>query len=223
MVAVKICGIKEPETLKAAVKGGASYIGLVFYPPSPRAVSLDQAITLSGLTPDEIKVTGLFVDPGDDDIRRPAEYAWLDIIQLHGNESPERVRQIKEIFGLPIIKAFRIGSKEDIDKTGEYKEVADWFLFDTKAEDSGLPGGSGKSFDWNMLAGRPVEKPWILSGGLNAGNVLDALEKLAPDVIDLSSGLEIQRGEKSPEKISAFFDVLKGSGNFSPSYIKSVK
>lgn len=220
-VDVKICGINDPYALKAAVRGGTNYIGLNFYPPSPRFVPIETAVTLSGLCPDQVKVVGLFVDPTDDDLAGPVEYAWLDLIQLHGGESPERVRAIREKFGVPVIKAFRLAAPEDLAATRDFESVADWFLFDARPADAALPGGTGQSFDWNILAGYECPKPWMLSGGLNAANIEQALETLAPDVVDLASGIEDEPGRKSPEKIAEFFDVMKRTRRFKPNYLKA--
>lgn len=220
-VAVKICGISDPIVLKSVVKGGAEYIGLIFYDKSPRFVSLEQAVTISGFCPDNIKVVGLFVNPSDTDIEPPCKYAWLDMVQLHGNEPPERVKEIKEKFGVKVIKAINISSPEDIALAPEYEDCADMILFDAKTE-NGIPGGNGKIFDWNLLKGYKGKLPWALSGGLNKDNILHALEVLSPDIIDLSSGVEIEKGIKSPEKIREFFDILRTSGKFRPTYIRVV-
>jgi phosphoribosylanthranilate isomerase len=222
MVAVKICGINEPSALKAAVKNGANYVGLVFYPPSPRCVEIEMAQALSGLTPDKVKVVGVFVDPSDDEVKEASQKAYLDYIQLHGNETPERVKRIKTLTGLPVIKAFRIAHKDDLKSVSEFDEITDLYLFDARPEEDTLPGGTGQSFDWNILAGKAFNKPWFLSGGLNSENVTEALELLDPDVIDLSSGVEISPGEKSSEKIRDFFDTLKAAGKLRPSYLEKI-
>ncbi len=220
MTHVKICGVNSPAALKAAVRGGANYIGLVFYGPSPRCVPIETAVTFSGLAPDGVKVVGLFVDPSDEEIRGPVKYAWLDMIQLHGNESPARVKEIKAAFNVPVMKAFRIKSKDDLAHVEDYKDACDWFLFDAKVDEgAALPGGTGVTFDWNVLKDYDPGKPWMLAGGLNADNIAQALEALSPDAVDLSSGVEDSPGVKSPDKIAAFFDAIKATKKFRPNYL----
>lgn len=220
MLTAKICGITDPESLKAAIKSGAGWIGLVFYPPSSRYVELEMAQVLSGLAPDEIEVVGVFVNPTDDEVLYACKYAYLDFVQLHGDETPQRVKEIKELTGAMVIKSFAVASETDLDSVKEYEDCADWLLFDTKVSDGGVSGGTGRSFDWNILKEKEFSCPWILSGGLNADNILDALEIVNPDVIDLSSGVEEHPGKKSPKKIQEFFDLLKQSGKFRPSYLR---
>lgn len=219
MTAVKICGINDPHALRAAVKGGVNYIGLVFYPPSPRCVPLETAITLSGLSPDSVKIVGLFVNPDDRDLAAPVDYAWLDMIQLHGDETPGRVAEIRKRFGVPVMKAFRIAERADLAAAQRYADAADWFLFDARVPDSPLPGGTGHSFDWQLLEGYDAPVPWMLSGGLNADNIARALTVIRPDAVDLSSGVEDAPGRKSPEKITAFLNAFRETGAFRPNYL----
>lgn len=207
MTGIKICGLKEAETLQAALGAGANYIGFVFYPQSPRAINPQTAHALSREIPGDVTTVGLFVDPTDKEINATLSRIRLGMIQLHGNESPLRIIEIKAAYKLPVMKAIRIGGVDDLAQIEKFEKVADWLLFDTKVE--GEAGGTGKSFDWNLLKGKTFKKPWMLGGGLNAGNVRDALNILQPDAVDVSSGVESARGVKDPEKIRAFIDAVR--------------
>ena len=203
MTQVKICGIKTPDTLDAAVLAGARFIGFVFYPPSPRYVDKDIAKELAMSLPTGVRSVGLFVDPSDEELDNVLGYVSLDMIQLHGNETVRRVSEIKEKYAVPIIKAFPVTCAADIEKSKAYEDVVDWFLFDNKT------GGSGMSFDWNLLKGKEFSKPWMLSGGLDADNVGEALKILSPNAVDVSSGVESARGVKCPDKIRGFIKACK--------------
>ncbi len=207
-IPVKICGISIPETLQAAIDEGARFIGLVFYPPSPRHVSFDIAYNLARMIPTGVRTVGLFVDPTDEQLNHICGGIALDMIQLHGDESPERVAEIKNKFGLQIIKAFRINEANDFNLVEDYT-AADWFLFDAKSETA--KGGTGHSFDWSLLKDRTFSKPWMLSGGLNEKNITDALNETQPNAIDISSGVESKRGVKDAAKIKDFMDVVKNA------------
>ena len=207
-VQVKICGIKTPDALNAAVETGARFIGFVFYPPSPRHVEIDTAKELAIMLPTGVKGVGLFVNPTDEELEAALGKVQLDMVQLHGNESPERVVEIKEKYNMPVIKAFPIRDEQDIEMANSY-EAADWLLFDAKPNESDLPGGTGKTFDWSLLRGKEFSKPWMLSGGLTAENVGGALGTLSPDAVDVSSGVEAVRGEKDSDKIRAFIEAVK--------------
>lgn len=209
MTDVKICGLSTPETLKAAIEGGARHVGFVFYPPSPRNVTLEQAAELSALTPPSVRRVGLFVDPTNKDLEKTLQHVQLDIIQLHGNEKPERVSDIKDRFQKPVMKALRIATKYDLEDLPDYEAVADWLLFDAKPQDADLPGGTGESFDWSVLKGLTFSKPWMLSGGLDEENVTEALSILKPKAVDVSSGVESERGIKDAEKIKEFIETVK--------------
>lgn len=204
---VKICGVKDPQAVKAVVDGGARYIGFIFYPPSPRAITAEQAIDLGRAVPaDRIKV-GVMVDPSDEQIERvlPA----LDAIQLHGKETPERVAAVKEATGKLIIRSTSVGDEEDLQPLKAYAEVADMILFDAKPPKppGSLPGGNGLSFDWRLLEGLHLPCPWMLSGGLDAGNLADAVRLCGARRVDVSSGVEIEPGVKDIAKIRAFLDL----------------
>ena len=207
MTEVKICGLKDSENLKAAIDAGAGFVGFVFFESSPRNIDFHTAANLRQLTPENVKAVGLFVNPSNADLEKFAVGLRLDMIQLHGEETPDRIMDIKRAFGIPVMKAIRIGDKTDLEQLDEFLPVADWLLFDVKVE--GEHGGTGKSFDWSLLRRRKIEKPWMLSGGLNAGNVASALGILRPKAVDVSSGVEIERGVKDAAKIRAFIKAAK--------------
>lgn len=206
-VQVKICGIKTPEALSASVEAGARFIGFVFYPPSPRHVEIDIAFELVQMLPTGVWAVGLFVDPTDEQLAAVTGRVQLDMIQLHGAESKERVEDIKQKFGLPVMKALAIGSADDLQKIAQYEEVVDWVLCDTPSPQH---GGSGQSFDWSLLKGYEFQKPWMLAGGLKPENVGEAIKMLHPTAIDVSSGVESARGVKDETKIQAFLAGVKG-------------
>lgn len=208
---IKICGIKEPEALQAATGNGARFVGFVFFPPSPRHITIDIAQELAYQVPTGVRSVGLFVDPTDAQLASVLGKVQLDMIQLHGHEDVSRVAEIKAHYMMPIIKAFPVSEIQDLDDVESYSEVADWFLFDAKPpKDAAVPGGTGKSFDWSILEGRTFSKPWMLSGGLTPDNVADAISALRPDAVDVSSGVEAARGEKDPQRIKAFLEAVNG-------------
>lgn len=221
MTDVKICGLSTPDTLATAIESGARFVGFVFYEPSPRNVSFDTAWNLARAVPTGVRSVGLFVNPTDEELERILTGVQLDMIQLSGDESPGRIAEIKSRYHQPIIKSIHIGSEEDLQKVEGYEASADWLLFDTKLaakpsnhptfQSSNLPtyGGTGESFDWNILANRKFKKPWMLSGGLDAGNVQDALNLLNPTAVDISSGVESAKGVKDNEKIKSFIEAVK--------------
>lgn len=205
-LSVKICGINRPEAMSAAVGGGARFVGLVFYPPSPRAVVPELAAELARMVPTGVRAVGLFVDPGDDELERVVTRVPLDFIQLHGSEPPRRVAAIRDRFSMPVMKAIKIGDMADLETARSYEPMTDWLLFDSKppARVASLPGGNGLAFDWTILAGRTWSKPWMLSGGLNAGNIGKAVEITGARAADVSSGVEDRPGHKTPELIRDF-------------------
>ncbi|MDP6691604.1 MAG: phosphoribosylanthranilate isomerase [Alphaproteobacteria bacterium] len=211
-VAAKICGLNDLSSLDAAVASGAAYVGLNFYPPSPRAVTPAQARELCGHVPQSVKKVGLFVDPDDRLLREVLDQVPLDLIQLHGSESPARVREIKALTKLPVLKAIKVANGADLDAAKAYDGVADMLLFDAKAPKDladALPGGNGLIFDWNMLTGRHWQQPWMLAGGLDAGNVAQAVSIAGARAVDVSSGVEHRPGVKDPAAIKAFLDAVK--------------
>lgn len=209
MVEVKICGLNAPDGVKAAVEGGARYIGFVFYPPSPRAVSPTLAAELVRLLPTTVRAVGLFVEPSDEEIDEVVASVPLDMIQLHGDEMPARVREIRDTFTMPVMKAIRVADPADVDAAHAYEEVADRLLFDAKPPKNvaALPGGNGIPFDWPILAGRNWSRPWMLSGGLSGDNLAEAVARSGARAVDVSSGVETRPGHKDPELIRRFLDL----------------
>lgn len=209
-VLAKICGVSTAEAVAAAVDNGAGMVGFVFYPPSPRNIAPAKAGALMAVMPSGVDRVGLFVDADDTAIGAVLAAAPLDLLQLHGQESPERVRDIRKTFQRPVIKAIPVATAADLDLASAYDGVADWLLFDAKpAKDdtSALPGGNGRSFDWRLLAGRRYKRPWLLSGGLNADNLAAAVKQSGAPAVDVSSGVEIAPGQKDLLKIAAFLHV----------------
>lgn len=206
-VLAKICGIKSPEAMAAAVAGRAAYVGLVFYPPSPRNVTPEQAASLIAGVPEHIAKVGLFVDADNDTLQRVLDVVPLDLLQLHGNETPQRVATIKKMFDVQVMKAVRIAGPEDIARAADFVAVSDRLLFDAQAPTDmagALPGGNGLAFDWNLLAEKEWPLPWMLSGGLTPENLAQAVLATGAVCVDVSSGVEASRGVKDPEKIARF-------------------
>lgn len=207
VIKVKVCGLSTPEAVTIAIENGADFIGLVFYPPSPRHVELEVASYLASFIPDHVTTVGLFVNPDDTALEQTLSAVPLQMIQLHGDETPERVTEIKGKFGLPVMKALPISTKMDIRAALNYEGIADWILFDAKGET--LPGGNGVSFDWNLLGQYKGTTPWMLAGGLTPDNISEALQKTSPHAVDVSSGIEATRGKKDIAKIQAFLKAVK--------------
>ena len=208
-VQVKICGVREAESLNTAVAGGARYVGFVFYDRSPRYVAPQQAAEMARLLPTGVRAVGLFVDADDDFLEHIVGQVPLDLIQAHGKEPPERVAAIKATFAIPVMKAFRIGSVEDLDAVAPFVPVADRLLFDAKppANVAALPGGNGIAFDWTLLAGRQWAKPWMLAGGITPANLTDAVRASGATAVDVSSGVEDRPGHKDPARIRDFLAI----------------
>ena len=212
MVQVKICGINAPDAVRAAVDGGADFIGLVFYPPSPRAVTPEQARDLAAMVGRAVKKVGLLVDPEDAAIARILTHVKLDMLQLHGSETPGRVAEIKKRFGLPVMKAIKVAAAADLAAVADFAPVADWLLFDgvpPKDKKGVLPGGNAAQFDWTLLKGRKFALPWMLSGGLDPSNVAEAIRISGAPCVDVSSGVETAPGRKDPAKILAFIKAAR--------------
>ncbi|MEX1036180.1 MAG: phosphoribosylanthranilate isomerase [Sneathiella sp.] len=211
-VAAKICGLTDAAAVSAAVDNGAAYVGFVFYPPSPRNVSPEQAAELAANVPKTVRKVGLFVDPADELIQDVLDALSLDLIQLHGSETPERVRNIRGKFGLPVMKAIKIGEKSSVADGYSYYNVADMILFDAqerKEMENALPGGNGVVFDWLKIADIELSVPYMLAGGLTADNVAQAVRFTGAMIVDVSSGVESSPGKKDPEKIAAFIKAVK--------------
>jgi phosphoribosylanthranilate isomerase len=210
MTLIKICGIKSPDILTVVASAGARFAGFVFVPESPRYIHPEQARILVRSCATGLRSVGLFCNPDDENLLRILEQVPLDMIQLHGNESPARVQEIKSRTHLPVIKAFSISDANDVMTVTPYLPVIDWILFDAKAPSlSNIAGGNGVSFDWSLLKEKKFEKPWMLSGGLTPENVREALSTLSPDAVDVSSGVEASRGIKDAQKIRDFCQYVK--------------
>lgn len=204
-VQVKICGLTRPQDLDAVVAARAAYAGFVFYARSPRALAPTQARALTLAAPPGLARIGLFVDAEDALIDAILAEVPLDMLQLHGHESPERLSDLRARHGLPIIKAVGVAGAEDLPALTTFGRVADMLLVDAKPpRDAVLPGGNGLSFDWRLIAGRRWPVPWMLAGGLDAGNVADAIALTGARQVDVSSGVESAPGVKDPAKIAAF-------------------
>lgn len=207
MVAAKICGINDETAMRTAIAAGARFVGLVFYPPSPRAVEPEDAAELAALVPSGVTKVGLFVDPDDALLERVLAYVPLDMIQLHGSETPERCREIRARWNLPVMKAIKVSTSGDIDDAEAYDGAVDWLMFDAKAPKDmkgALPGGNALAFDWTLLAGRDFPVPWMLAGGLDPDNLAEAVRLSGAKVVDVSSGVESAPGRKDPQRIEAF-------------------
>lgn len=207
---VKICGIKDAEGLAAVRQAGAEFCGFVFFPPSPRAVTPAEAAAISAAQPGGPARVGLFVDPTDALLAEVLAALPLDLIQLHGDESPARCAEIRAAFGRPVMKALGIASAADLEALADYAPVVDRFLLDAKAPPGApLPGGNAAPFDWTLTAGRAIPRPWLLAGGLTPGNVAQAIAASGAPGVDVSSGVEIRRGVKDPALIAAFVAAAK--------------
>ncbi len=210
-LAVKICGLSTPDSMTAAVESGARFVGLVFYPPSPRAVSPHTARQLARLAPTGVRVVGLFVDPDDETLDAVVRQVPLDMLQLHGQETPERVAAIAARFAVPVMKAVRVATAADLEEARAFEDVADWLLFDAKPPSNvhALPGGNGIPFDWSLLAGRHWQRPWMLSGGLTADNLAEAVAATGAAAVDVSSGVEDRPGHKPPARVRGFLETAR--------------
>lgn len=204
-IRVKICGLRTPADIAAVAAAGGHYVGFVFFEKSPRNVSFAQAADLAARVPVGLAKVGLVVDPTDVFLDELLGIVPLDMIQLHGSETPERVKQIKARTGLPVMKAVGIAGPDDLAKLDAYGAVADQLLVDTKPpKDAAHPGGLGQSFDWNLIKGRRWPVPWMLAGGLTVKNIAEAIAVTGAKQVDLSSGVESAPGVKDPALIAAF-------------------
>lgn len=208
-IAVKICGVTSEDIAQEAIAAGASYIGLVHFPPSPRHLDIAAMAKLRTRIPFDIKTVVVLVDADDTLLKDIAAQVRPDFFQLHGSESPHRVMEVKQLTGKPVIKAITIGNQHDFAITADYEEAANMLLFDAKAPAGTLPGGRGESFDWSLLKNNWYNLPWFLSGGLNADNVALALEQSGAQMVDVSSGVETAPGVKSAEKIHQFIQAAQ--------------
>jgi len=208
-IEAKICGLSTPETLDAAVAAGARFVGFVTYPRSPRHVASNDVLkALGARVPKSVIRTGLFVDPDDALLDERLATAAIDLLQLHGDETPERIAAIKARAGKPVMKVIKVAAAGDVERgIATYAAVADRLMFE--AAGGTLPGGNAKAFDWTLLSGRAVPLPWLLAGGLTPDNVAEAVRVTGAHAVDVSSGVESSRGVKSVELIRAFLDRVK--------------
>jgi phosphoribosylanthranilate isomerase len=207
---VKICGLKTPDALDAALGAGADMVGFVFFPPSPRHLGFEAARVLGERVNGRAKTVALSVDATDSELGQLVEALKPDMLQLHGKESLQRILTLKRKFGLPVMKAIAIENRSDLEGIRTYARVAEQLLFDARApHEATRPGGLGKSFDWALLKDLDPGIPFMLSGGLDAGNVAEALTITRAGGVDVSSGVERAPGEKDPDKIRAFIKAAR--------------
>jgi phosphoribosylanthranilate isomerase len=212
---VKICGIASPADYDACATAQASFVGLVFFPRSPRHLTHDQAAALRDHVPKDIPTgalparVALTVDMGDDEMSAIISAAKPQFLQLHGDETPQRAAALKARFGLKIIKAIRVATADDLAGCPAWEGIADWLLFDAKGDPGGLPGGTGHNFDWSLLANHAGRTKWMLAGGLSVDNVARALAITNASAVDVSSGVEASPGKKDPRLIHAFVSAAQ--------------
>ena len=208
---VKICGLDREEAVDATVDSGAAMAGFVFYEPSPRNLPISDAAKLIRRVPDSVETVGLFVNPDNALVARVLDQTSFGVIQLHGEESPARVEELKTFTGLPVIKVLKIAKADDLEDLEAYEGVVERFLFDARAPEDmehALPGGNALSFDWRLIAERNWDTPWILAGGLTAENVANATRISGANAVDVSSSVEDRPGVKNVGKITAFIDAV---------------
>ena len=210
-IAVKICGLITAEDIAAAAAAGARYLGFNFFPKSPRYVDLPTAAALAADVPLGVAKVALVVDADDAFLDALTAQVGIDMIQLHGQEPPERVAQVKERYGLPVIKAIGIAGPDDVAKIDIYARVADQLLIDAKApKGADLPGGNGIPFDWTLIANKKYwTVPWMLAGGLTVDNVAEAIRLTGAKQVDLASAVESSPGRKDPAKMRAFIKAAQ--------------
>jgi phosphoribosylanthranilate isomerase len=209
---VKICGLRSPETIDAAIEAGADMLGFVFFSRSPRNVPHADAMRLNRHIGGRAKKVALVVDASDRELETIMEALAPDMIQCHGEEEPRRIAEIRSRYQVPVMKAIGVRTAADVRRHEDYRFVADRVLFDAKPPaGAALPGGNGKAFDWSLLAGLDVGKPMMLSGGLDPTNVAEALAVTGAPGVDVSSGVETKPGEKDPRRIAAFVAAARAA------------
>jgi phosphoribosylanthranilate isomerase len=210
-VRVKICGLRTVADVAAAASAGAAYAGFVFFPKSPRHLTVEAARLLAHAAPEGLCKVALVVDAGDAALDALVEAVPLDMLQLHGHESPERVAEVKARYGLPVMKAMGVADEGDLAGLLEMSLAADQLLIDAKPpKGADLPGGNGLAFDWRLLVGRKWLRPWMLAGGLTAENVAQAVRLTGALQVDVSSGVESAPGVKDAGRIAAFVEAAQG-------------
>ena len=209
---IKICGLRTPQDVAAAVACGADDIGLVFFDRSPRHLSLDDAAALALTVPLGVRKVALTVDAANDELDALLARVPVDLLQLHGQETPERVAEIRARTGVAVMKAVGLADADDLDQLDGYMRVCEEVLVDAKPPKTGdLPGGNGLSFDWRLLKGRRWSVPWMLAGGLRPSNVAEAIRLTGAPQVDVSSGVERTPGEKDPDMIRDFCAAVRGT------------
>lgn len=209
---VKICGLSSAAAVAHAAHDGAAYVGFMFYPPSPRSLEIATARELAQSAPAGVTRVAVLVDPEDTFLDQLVAEVPIDMLQLHGRETPERVVEIRTRTGLPVMKVIGIRDAEDLPQIAEYEMVADQLMIDAKPPRDGagyLPGGNALTFDWRLIAGRDWARPWMLAGGLTASNVTEAIRLTGAQQVDVSSGVESAPGVKDMAKISAFIRAAR--------------
>lgn len=209
MTLAKICGLTTPETLDAALAGGAAFVGAVVFPRSPRHIAPIQAAALFERARGRAGVVAVLVDPDDALLTEVALILRPDLIQLHGAETPERAAAARRLTGARVVKAVPVRDAADLDAAAAWGGAADWLMFDARPpEASDLPGGVGARFDWSLLSGRRFSRPWFLAGGLDPDNVAEAVRLTGAPAVDVSSGVESAPGVKNPARIAAFLRAV---------------
>ena len=212
MTSVKICGLTTPETLDAALAGGAGFVGAVVFPKSPRHLDPLHAAALFERARGRAKIVAVTVDADDALLTEIALILKPDLIQLHGSETPERTERVRLLTGAGIVKALPVRTPEDVAQAKAWEAVADYLMFDAKPpEGSDLPGGVGARFDWSLMAGRTFARPWFLAGGLTPDNVGEAVRIAGAPAVDVSSGVESAAGVKDAALITAFLEAARSA------------
>jgi len=210
MTQAKICGLSTPETVDAALAGGAAFLGFMFFDASPRNVGPEAAARLARPARNKAGIVAVMVDPDDETLDRIVGHLRPDLIQLHGKEDPARVAAVARRTGAKTIKVLPVSESADLDSARAYETVADHLMFDAKPpKDAARPGGLGEPFDWSLLIGRRFQRPWFLAGGLDPWNVTEAARLSGAPLVDVSSGVERGAGLKDPALISAFLDAVR--------------
>jgi phosphoribosylanthranilate isomerase len=210
-VQVKICGLTRPDDAHAVAAAGADFAGLVFHPASSRHLRPEQARAIAERLRDRVRIVALFVNPSDAAVAEAVAAAQPDFIQLHGDERPERVAELRARFGKPLIKALGISDDSDFAALSGFEAAADMLLFDAKPASGAVPGGRGRAFDWQLLRKRTIAKPWLLAGGLDTGNVGRAISSSGACGVDVSSGVESAPGVKDHAAIRAFVAAARAA------------
>jgi len=210
-VGAKICGVTTPDAVRAALDGGAAFLGFVFFEKSPRNLSLEAAARLAEPVRGRgVKIVALAVDPSDAEADRIVQGLRPDLLQLHGQERPSRVRELAVRTGLGVIKALPVSEASDLAAAGDYETLVEHLMFDARPpKDATRPGGGGAAFDWSLLSGRRFRRPWFLAGGLDPWNLAEAVQQSGAPLVDVSSGVERGPGLKDPALVKAFLDAAR--------------